>query len=267
MITKSYSDFIESVLKKASEIARDNFGRVSGVTKVGDNNQVLTETDLAIGQMIVGEIKNSYPRHNIIDEEAGVIDRKSEFTWVVDPIDGTSNFAAGVPTYGIMIGLLQKNIPIAGGIALPAFTEIYLAEKGAGAYFNKKKLQVDGRQTLSDALVAYLIDGHQENPQITRDECAMLADIILAIRNLRTSGSAFDAVMVAKGKYGGYLNRTSKIWDNVAPQILLEETGCIYSDFFGKPIDYSNPLTKAGQNFTACAASPLLHKQLQDIIK
>ena len=72
--------------------------------------------------------------------------------------------------------------------------------------------------------------------------------------------------MVAKGKFGGYLNRTSKIWDNVAQQILIEEAGGVYSDFFGKPIDYTNPLTRANDNFTVCAAPPALHKQLQDII-
>lgn len=73
--------------------------------------------------------------------------------------------------------------------------------------------------------------------------------------------------MIAEGKYGGLLNRTSKIWDNVAQQIIIEEAGGIYSDFFGNPMDYSDPLTKAKANFTFCAASPSLHEQLQTIIK
>jgi myo-inositol-1(or 4)-monophosphatase len=73
--------------------------------------------------------------------------------------------------------------------------------------------------------------------------------------------------MVAKGKYGGYVNQTSKIWDNVAAQILLEEAGCIYTDLLGKKIDYSNPLMKAKDNFTFCTAPAVLHKQLQSIIQ
>jgi myo-inositol-1(or 4)-monophosphatase len=72
--------------------------------------------------------------------------------------------------------------------------------------------------------------------------------------------------MVAKGSYGATLNRTSKIWDNVAQQIILEEAGCTYTDFFGKPIDYSNPVSKARDNFTFCAAPPNLHQALQTLI-
>lgn len=262
-----YSKFIAQTLQKASQKANRNFGKVSVVsTKEGDNNQVLTQTDLEVGNLIVGKIKKTYPDHNIIDEEAGVIDNSSEYTWVVDPIDGTSNFANGVPLYGIMIGLLKGGKPIAGGIALPAFNEIYLAEKDKGAFCNGEKLHVTHETKLLSALVAYGLDGHQENPEFTKDECALVAEIVLNIRNLRDSGSCFDVVMVAKGKFGGYLNRTSKIWDNVALQILIEEAGGIYTDFFGQPIDYSNPLSRAEQNFTICASPPSLHKQLQGII-
>ncbi|MDP1833706.1 MAG: inositol monophosphatase [Candidatus Moranbacteria bacterium] len=262
-----YQDFIVEVLEEASGIARDNFGKVSGVAKAGDNNQVLTETDLEIGQMIVGKIQKYFPTHNIIDEEAGVIDKKSNLTWVVDPIDGTSNFANGIPLYGIMIGLLENDAPIAGGIALPSYAEIYVAEKGQGAYCNGKKIAVSQEVDLKKVLVAYGIDGHQENPESTRGECGLLAEIVLNIRNLRISNSVFDAAMVARGKYGAWLNRTSKIWDNVAQQIIIEEAGGIYTDFFGSPVDYANHINRAEDNFTFLAAPPELHKKLVQIIK
>jgi myo-inositol-1(or 4)-monophosphatase len=102
-----YKDFILEVLNEVSAIALRSFGKVSGTTKATDNNQVLTETDIEIGNKIVAAIKAKYPDHNIIDEEAGVVDNASTYTWVVDPIDGTSNFANGVSAYGIMIGLLE----------------------------------------------------------------------------------------------------------------------------------------------------------------
>ena len=262
----TYTNFITHVLQEASIIALSHFGKVSGTTKEGDNNQVLTQTDLAIGQYIISKIKEVYPDHNIIDEEAGVIDNKSEYTWIIDPIDGTSNFASGVPLYGIMIGLLEEATPIAGGFALPAFDEIYTAEKGKGAQCNGKEIRVTRETKLLSSLVAYQIDGHQEDPQITKDECTLLSEILLNIRNVRNGGSCFDAAMVAKGKYGAYLNRTSKIWDNVPEQIVIEEAGGIYTDFFGKPMDYSHPLTNTEDNFTFCAGSPALHRQLQEII-
>jgi len=95
-----------------------------------------------LGKNLITKISQAFPEHNIIDEEVGVIDNNSNYTWVIDPIDGTSNFANGVPTYGIMLGLLENNIPIAGGIALPEFSEIYVAEKGTGAFCNGEKVQV-----------------------------------------------------------------------------------------------------------------------------
>lgn len=261
-----YSDFIKKVLHEASEVARSKFGQVTSTTKTGDNNQVLTEADIEIGNLIVSRIKQAYPKYNIIDEEAGVIDNNSEYTWVVDPIDGTSNFAKGLPHYGIMIGLLHNDTPIAGGIALPFFREICLAEKGEGAYCNGEKLSVSSEANLLDCLVAYGIDGHQEEPKRTEKEAMLLGDIVLSIRNLRTSNSAFDYVQIAKGTYGGLLNQTCKIWDNVAAQIIIEEAGGMYTQFDGTAINYASPLEQMDTNFTFCTASPLLHKQLQEII-
>lgn len=262
-----YKDFINDVLQGASKIALEKFGKVSGTTKEGDNNQVLTEADLEIGKFILGKIQEQFPDHNIIDEEAGVIDNGSEFTWVVDPIDGTSNFANGVPTYGIMVGLLENSVSIAGGFVLPAANQIYLAEKGGGTYLNGKRVFVTKEQKLLNCLVAYGIDGRQNNPEFTRNEVKLLGEIILNIRNLRTSGSEpVDVGWVASGKYGARLNQYGRIWDVVAPQIIIEEAEGLFTDFWGVPIDYSNPLSKTELNFTCCAASPELHKQLQEII-
>lgn len=261
-----YRKFIDDVLREASNIANDNFGKVTGTAKPEDNNQVLTATDLEIGALLVSRVKQTYPEHNVIDEESGVINNRSEYTWVIDPIDGTSNFASGVHTYGVMIGLLREGTPVAGGIALPFFDEIYTATKGEGAYCNGAKIGVTQETELLNSLVAYGIDGHQEKPEITKDEATVLAEIVLGIRNLRSSNSAYDAALVTKGKYGATLNRTSKIWDNVAQQIIIEEAGGVYTDFFGSPIDYSEPLSKVNDNFTWCAGAPALHARLQQII-
>lgn len=262
----NWSSFISQRLDEASAIANRHFGNVSSVTKEGDNNQVVTQADLEIGQSLIAAIKASFPEHNIIDEEAGVIDKGSDYTWVIDPIDGTSNFATGLPLYCSMIGLLQKDLPIAGGVVLPFFKQNFIAEKGLGAFCNSERIHVTKETNLLNALIAYGIDGHQEDPTYTRNECNMLAEIILGVRNIRISNSLYDGAQVANGRYGGFLNRTTKIWDNVASHIIIEEAGGIYTDFFGKQIDYSRPLTKAKQNFTVCAAAPELHKSLQKII-
>lgn len=261
-----YNIFLNRTLALVSGIASGSFGKVAATIKTGDNNQVLTQTDLEIGSKIIEAIEKQYPAHNIIDEEAGVIDKGSAYTWVVDPIDGTSNFAHGIPTYGIMIALLQDTTPLASGISLPAFNEIYIAQKNKGAYCNGHRISVTAQTNLASALVAYGIDSHLEQPSFTYEECRLLAGIVLRIRNLRTSNSVFDLAMLARGSYGAVLNRSSRIWDNVAIHILVEEAGGKYTDFFGRPMDYSNPLTRDQENYSFCAASPVLHEQLQKII-
>lgn len=266
MRRSNYTFFIRETLEVASAVASTYFGRVSTVeTKAGDSNQVLTEADTAIGRLLVEAVRRHYPDDNVIDEEAGVIDGGSPYTWVTDPIDGTSNFAVGLPAYAIMIGLLDGGTPVAGGIALPAYGQIFTAERGGGSFCNGHPVSVSQENDLGRSLVAYGIDGYRNQPAVTLDECAQLANIVLAIRNLRTSNSAYDLAMVACGKYGAFLNRTSKIWDNVAPHVIIEEAGGVYTDVGGHPMDYTNPLARVDHNFTVLAAPAVLHKKLLEV--
>lgn len=267
LVSKSaITQFITQSLDEAAVLAQSYFGKVTGTTKSDDNNQVLTQADLAIGKLIISRLKAHYPDHNIIDEEAGVIDERSRYTWVVDPIDGTSNFASNVPTYGIMLGLLEDNHPKAGGIVLPFFKERYVAYKDGGASCNDKPIHVTHEVELLHSLVAYGIDGHQEQPALTSKEASLLGNIVLGIRNLRSSNSIYDGCLVARGAYGATLNRTSKIWDNVAQHIIIVEAGGVYTDFWGVPMDYTNPLAQINNTFTWCAGAPTLHSELQTII-
>lgn len=267
--TDSYGDtrFVEDVLREAAELARRYFGRVGGVRKAADPSHVLTEADVEIGRFLVGEIARRYPDHNIIDEETGIVDKSSSWTWLVDPIDGTSNFAAGLPHFGIQIGLLREDVPVLGGIHLPAFDELLVAERGRGCTLNNEPVFVTSTNDLSDVLVAYGIDGHRESPETTQQECAALARIVLSVRNLRASNSAYDAVQVARGRYGAWINKTTKIWDQVPQQIVLEEAGCLYTDIAGNPMDYADPLKRVDDNFTMCAAPPALHEQLLKLLR
>lgn len=261
-----YSGFLEQTLNEAAEIATRHFGRVTGTVKGDDHNQVLTEADIAIGKHIMASLQKSYPDHNVIDEEVGAIDKKSEYTWIVDPVDGTSNFAAASPLYGVMIGLLKGSTPIAGGIALPAFNELYLAEKGSGTFCNGKRIYVTKERSLLNVLVSYSIDSHREDPEFTKQEMIKLSEIILRSRNLRVSGSCFDICAVAKGTYGAFMSKSAKIWDITAEHIIIEEAGGICTTFDGRAVDYTNPLTKATDVYTYSMASPVLHAEIQNII-
>lgn len=263
----NHKDFLIDALTETSVLAQNYAGKVRGVTKPGDNNQVLTAADLAIGKMLIGRIQSHFPEHNIIDEEAGVIDNNSAFTWVIDPIDGTSNFASGSPLYGSIIGLLHEGVPVLGGATLPAFHDLFWAEQGNGASRNGEPIHVASEASLLSSLVSYGIDGHQENPSLSEAEGHFIGELVLNIRNLRSSGSLFDALLVAQGCYGAALVRTSKIWDNVGIHCIVSEAGGVYTDFIGNEINYSEPTTKAAQNFTARACAPNLSTPLTELTR
>jgi myo-inositol-1(or 4)-monophosphatase len=262
-----YVDFILQTLRSCTPIAQRHFGRASASTKPGDRTQVVTEADVEIGRAVAAAIGEHFPSTNVLDEELGVVDRGSSLTWGIDPVDGTSNFAAGVPMYGIMMGLLDGGRPVACGIALPAFGQTFWAEAGRGAWLDDTRISVRDDAELSSALVAYGIDGHPEDTARTRAECLALAELVVAARNVRCSNSVYDAVLVAQGKYGAWIVHTSRIWDSVAPHLLIQEAGGEYTRLDGAEIRYDRPLTRSAENFAVCAAPRAIHRQLQDLLR
>ncbi len=264
MLNKSYIDFLNTTLKKASVIANNYFGKTT--TKLKADNSVVTEADIEVGKYIIQEVEKFYPDYNIINEETGGTDKNSQFTFVIDPIDGTSNFSVGLPQYGIMVGLLKGDKPIAGGISIPFYKQIYLAEKGKGTTCNGKKVAVSKEKELSKVLIAYGFSPKAVHLSQAKAYANYLVKLITQVRNLRSSNSAYDCVQAAQGKYGIYINTAGKIWDNIAPHILIEEAGGIYTDFYGKPMDYSNPLAKLSKEYPVCSGAPILHQKIQKII-
>ena len=108
----------------------------------GRKNDYVTEADFAAEKLIIDSIKKSFPDHNIIAEESGEENNNSEYTWVIDPLDGTIAFMTGIPLFAVSIGLLKHNKPYLGVVNVPAIAHFFYAEKGQGAYLNGKKITV-----------------------------------------------------------------------------------------------------------------------------
>lgn len=261
-----YKDFIRRVLGESSTIANWFFGNVTWSVKDGNSIHVLTEADLAIWSFLISEIQESFPSYNIIDEEAWVIDKESEYTWVIDPIDGTSNFAEWLPTYGIMLWLLHNDVPIAWGISLPFFDEILYGEEWDWVWLNDTKMTSIPSKELKNSLIAYCMDGHPEDPDMTVRECETFAKLVLHIRNMRMTWSAYDTVQVLKGKYWAFLNKSSMIRDNVAQQFLTVELWWRYTDFDWNDIDYTDAMTNTNKNYTHFFWSKEIHDEIMNVI-
>jgi myo-inositol-1(or 4)-monophosphatase len=259
--------FARRVIAEAAEMARGFFGRVSTTIKPNDPTQVLTEADIAIGRHLVDAAGLAYPDHNVIDEEAGVVDRGSAWTWVIDPIDGTSNFAAGIPWYAILVGLLHEGVPVVGAMALPAVGDIYTAARGAGVERNGSALPpVDDRIPIERRLLCYGVDADHREPDVTRAEGLLMGDLALACLNLRASGSAFDAAWLLESRVGASMYRTVRVWDLVALHALAVELGCIATTLDGRPLDYSGACSEPGRRYSWCVAPPRIHADLQTIL-
>ena len=261
-----YEKFLTETLRGGAQIASEMFGKVSGHLK--DDQTLVTEADLAVGKFIISEIEKVYPSHNIINEETGVIDKQSEYTWVIDPIDGTANFAVGVPFYGVMLGLLKGAESVAGGFAIPHFNDIYFAEKGQGAFCNGQRMALSDHSDFSAMSIAYGIDRFGGGRELELRQARYLGEMAQQFQTVRSSGSVYDVACLVKGSYGAVLFNSGKIWDYVADHVVIEESGCVVTDLNGKPMDFSDPLEKAGkkQIYTCCGGMPSVHKKLQEII-
>jgi myo-inositol-1(or 4)-monophosphatase len=255
-----FTAFIGSSLREASEVAIRMRGAGEATVKPADVNQVVTDADLALSALLTGRIRDTYPRHAILEEESGATPGDDEITWIVDPLDGTSNYAVGSPLYGVMMAAVGPRGVLAGGLALPAFGTVYVAQAGRGATRDGQPLGPLPTTGLDRSLVAY---GMDKGPaDVMAREGALVAAVGTACLGVRTSNSVFDICMVADGAYGAFAHRGCRIWDVAAAVCVLGECGALCTDLEGRPLDFTNPLAKADQVFEVCFASPAVHPSL-----
>lgn len=253
--------FIKTLLKECGEIALKSFGEISEFTQKEDPSQIVTEVDLAIEKRIIATIERKYPTHSIIAEETGLRDKKSEYTWIIDPLDGTSNYANAIPWFGVMIALLKNWQPEVAGIYLPITDELYLAEKGNGATKNGQKISVSKETDLKNCLVSFGTDP-AEKEEVIKEYAEIYKKLLPKVRNLRSTNSAVDYVYTADGRFGGLINTNNALWD-VAPIILIaKEAGAIVTDLKGQEIELKITPDSLMKKFTLVIGSKTIHPEL-----
>ena len=245
-----YLPFIDECLRTASALARRMTGGSRSV-KADDVNQVVTDADLAIGRLLVDRIGAAFPGHGVLEEESGATEGAEDIVWVVDPLDGSSNYAAGSPLYGVMIAVVEPAGVVASGIALPEFGEYYLAEAGRGATLNGSPLVTPPCGDLTDRLVAF---GCDKSVDMSQDGRRFL-DVARQCLGVRMSNSVFDIAMVLKGAYAAFTHSACRIWDVAAAACLVQESGGRCTDFEGRSHDFRNPLSKIEVNYEVLLAA------------
>jgi len=257
---------ILSALKMAGRIHIQYFGNVHEIYQKGDPSQIVTKVDLESEQVIIETIKKKFPDHQIISEENGFSFADSEYTWIIDPLDGTSNYTSGIHWFGIMISVLKAMKPIVAAISLPLSKSFYFAELNAGAFLNNQRIKVSPDKELRDTLVAYSLDYSEEKKKFDRD-ISIFSSIVKHSRNVRSTNSLVDYCYTAEGKFGACINLTNKIWDIAAPMLLIKEAGGIVTDIEGNDLDLTIDQSNYSKEFACVCSNHVLHRQLIEIIK
>lgn len=222
---------IEATEAGAKELMRFFNGTFTISNKEGINNLV-TEADHAADKAIQEVIKKSFPGHGIVSEETAEKVTDSEFKWIIDPIDGTVNFANGIPICCVSIGLEQNGKMLMGAVYNPIFKEFYFAERGQGATLNEKKISVSNKaEVLRSCLVTGFPYTYLDQPNGPLQVFERLIRKGIPVRRL--GSAAIDLCWVAAGRFDGFYEHQLNAWDSAAGFIIVEEAGGKVTDLKG----------------------------------
>ena len=249
---------IKACMKASRSLIRD-FGEIENlqVSTKGPGDFV-TSADKRTEKILIDELQKAHPEYGIITEETGIINKSNtEKRWVIDPIDGTMNFLNGIPQFAISIGYEEKGEIICGVIFNPIINEMFIAEKGNGAYLNNSRIRVSNKNKIKDALL--VTGGPKGNSKIKNKIFSEYINVSNNVSNVRKFGSAaLDMAYVACGRFDGYWQRELNYWDIAAGIIIIKEAGG-FIDFFEE--DQDNPLKK-----NIIASNSNIHNELLDLI-
>ena len=234
-------NFAVQTARDAGSILVDRLGRALQVSNKGDIDLV-TEADLASEKLIIERIKSYYPRHAILAEESGAsefVAGTGDWKWIIDPLDGTTNYAHGYPCFCVSIGLERAGALEIAAIYDPMRDEMFAAERGQGATLNGRRMRVSDVDDLNSAMLCTGFPYNvRERPNFERD----FANFTMEAQAVRRDGSAaIDLAYVACGRFDGFWEDGLNAWDVAAGVLLIEEAGGLVTDFEGGKLNIYTP--------------------------
>jgi len=247
--------------REAGRFLKLSVGKVRSVeVKQGDERNLVSEIDRGAEAKIISIIRSHFPQHAILAEESGGSLAPAEVRWIIDPLDGTTNFLHGVPIFSVSIGVERKGELVAGVVYDPNLDEMFTVEKGGGAYLNGKRLKVSGSSTLLDSLLVtgfpYNITDNPENA------VEHFVHFLMAARGVRRLGSAaMDLCYVAAGRFDGFWEVSLNPWDMAAGALLIQEAGGKITDMRGNPLNIYQKTVLASNGIIHDAMLAILSKK------
>lgn len=255
-MTCNFLDIAIEASQKAGKLILELFSRDIVVT-IKSNQSIVTEADLKADSLIKNIIKESFPTHNILSEESGRDDHSSDYLWVVDPLDGSTNFSVKNPFFAVSIGLLRKSQPLIGVVYSPFQDELFTAEIDKGAYLNGQIITVDEEATLEKSFLAMCngrdLHSRQQMIRIYKK---------LKIRNNKVrqvGAAALELCYVASGRFGAFIMPGLNSWDVFAGALIVKEAKGITTDFKNNSFNLTSS--------SIIASSSSIHPILLDFVK
>ncbi len=251
-------NFAIETAREAGQILLERFGRKINISLKGDINLV-TEADLASEKHIIEKIRSHYPKHSILAEESGeaIVEDGSVWKWVIDPLDGTTNYAHGYPCFCVTLALEHCGEIVVGVTFDPTRDELFAAEKGGGATLNNKPIRVSETEELKDAL---LVTGFPYDARERENFARHFTGFTHKSRGIRRDGSAaIDMAYVACGRFDGFWEEGLHAWDVAAGVLLIEESGGRVSYYDDSKFSIYKP--------PICASNGKIHGEMLEVLK
>ncbi|MEZ0222143.1 MAG: inositol monophosphatase family protein [Tardiphaga sp.] len=258
MINSALMNVMVKAARRAGRSLKRDLGEIENlqVSMKGPANFV-SLADKRAEEMLYTDLNKARPGYGFLGEEGGNREGTDKsHTWIVDPLDGTTNFLHGIPQFAVSIGLAREGQVIAGLIYNPANDELYMAEKGSGAFLNDTRLRVAGRKQLNECVIACgLPHIGRGDFELSRNEMAALQPKVAGLR--RFGAASLDLAFVAAGRLDGYWERNLQPWDIAAGLILIKEAGGTVGDINGGDVLTTGNVV-AGNEFVHDALTRIL---------
>lgn len=225
--------FLKDLTKEAGKILLSFFKKEKDLILVrGTSKEVVTKYDKIVDQFLIKEIERKYPDHSILTEESGFLKKRKDYLWVVDSLDGTSNFANQNPLFSVCTAFMKDKKLVLGAVFAPAIDEFYFAKKGKGAFLNKKRIFVSKIKDLSQCYLLFCDGKEKKRKRVAK----VISNVFWRVKDLRKIGSAgIEICWVASSRAEAFFSFQIEPWDVAAGTLILKEAGGKVSDFKGKP--------------------------------
>ncbi len=254
---KTIKELLLEAAHSAGAILMKHYGNLQRIDTKARETDLVTIADRESEAFIINQIHAAFPHHNVLAEESGIsAPQTSEFRWVIDPLDGTTNFAHTYPVFCVSIGVEQAGEMVLGAVYNPYYEEFFFAEKEKGAFLNDRPIHVSKTPSLAKSLIltGFYYDRRERAEHYLKPFRAFME----RCHGIRRSGAAaLDLCAIASGRADGFWEESLSPWDTAAGWLIIEEAGGRVTDFSGAPF--------AIEKKQIIATNALVHKQMLDV--